>query len=75
MKIIPSKLIKMLWETHAIETRSYVNYSIVAFRMLIPVEDIEDTKDHMVNYLKTLDMYEWVFKSEPPRDIWPPLRE
>ena len=75
MKIVPSRLVKLLWDTHAIETRSYFNYCIVAFRSPIPVEEVEDTKEIMVNYLKTLDMYEWIFKTEPPRDIWPPLRE
>lgn len=74
-KAVPSRLVMLLWEFHSIETRSYSHYCRAVFHKDLSIKDTASTKQEMVGYLRTLEVYEQLFRCEPSQEVWPPLRE
>ena len=67
---VPSKLVKLMWDYHAIETKEYALFCDRIFGKLIPVAHMYSSASLLNEYTQTLETYTLVFKHEGPRSVW-----
>lgn len=78
--VTPSEEVDQVWHLHMVYTKSYWHYFCrdVLGRELhhTPTGGGQDENNKFEDwYAKTLDSYQRIFQSSPPKDIWPSVRK
>jgi len=77
-EITPSEAVDQAWHLHIVYTRSYHEWCDALFGAYLhhgPTKGGKEEGDrYEAQYNATLSLYESVFGSAPPEDIWPPAR-
>ena len=77
VRVLPPYYVMLAWEYHAVETKAYYRFCMGIFGKMQHVTHlcIEPTKEEVMDYAQTLVVYEHVFQSKPPPEIWTPPQE
>lgn len=69
-RFVGSRMVGLMWEYHAVETQEYQGFCERMFSRVLPVQHYSREEALLEDYKRTLEMYELVFRAEPPQSIW-----